>query len=86
MWFILASALTGAEPLFRMERPRLNTDLPQKALDLWRQGMALEEIADLLNTEGCRTATGAEFQATTVWRMISRVDPAESHNREVRER
>ena len=64
----------------------MNTDLPHKAVDLWRQGITLQEIADMLNSEGHRTATGAEYQATTVWRMISRVDPAASQNEDEGER
>ena len=33
------------------------------------------EIANLYNAEGHRTATGAEYKPTTVYRMVNRVDP-----------
>jgi len=35
----------------------------------------LQAIADLFNQEGHRTATGATFRPTTVFRMVNRVDP-----------
>lgn len=56
--------------------PARNTDLQERAADLRRRGKTLQEIADLFNDEGRRTATGAEYKATTVYRMVNRVDPA----------
>ena len=55
--------------------PARNTDLQDRAADLRRQGKALQEIADLFNAEGHRTATGAEYKTMTVYRMVNRVDP-----------
>ena len=55
--------------------PARNTDLQDRATELRRQGKTLQEIADLFNDEGWRTATGAEYKATTVYRMVNRVDP-----------
>jgi DNA invertase Pin-like site-specific DNA recombinase len=40
-----------------------------------KQGLTLQEIADALNGEGLRTPTGREFRATSIMRMIDRVDP-----------
>ncbi len=59
----------------RLGRPALNVELQERAADLRRKGLTLQEIADLLNREGHRTATGAVFRANTVYRMINRVDP-----------
>jgi hypothetical protein len=53
----------------------LNTDLQQRATDLRRQGLTLQEIADLFSGEGLLTATGTEYKPTTVYRMINRTDP-----------
>jgi len=53
----------------------LNVALQERATDLRRQGMGLQEIADLFNDEGHRTATGKEYKPTTIWRMVNRVDP-----------
>lgn len=60
----------------KLGRPALNTDLQQRATDLRRQGLTLQEIADLFNGEGLRTAKGTEYKPTTVYRMINRTDPA----------
>ena len=59
----------------KLGRPALNTDLQQRATDLRRQGFTLQEIADLFSAEGLLTAKGSEYQPTTVYRMINRVDP-----------
>jgi DNA invertase Pin-like site-specific DNA recombinase len=56
-------------------RPPLNVDLQERATDLRRRGASLQAIADAFNAEGRKTATGAEFKPTTVWRMINRIDP-----------
>lgn len=56
-------------------RPPLNADLQERATDLRRRGESLQAIADRFNAEGHRTATGAEFKPTTVWRMVNRMDP-----------
>lgn len=56
-------------------RPPLNVDLQERATDLRRRGDSLQAIADAFNAEGHKTATGAEFKPTTVWRMINRIDP-----------
>jgi DNA invertase Pin-like site-specific DNA recombinase len=56
-------------------RPPLNVDLQERATDLRRRGESLQAIADRFNAEGHRTATGAEFKPTTVWRMVNRMDP-----------
>ena len=37
--------------------------------------MTVQQIADLFNSEGHRTARGAEYKAMTVYRMVNRVDP-----------
>ena len=55
--------------------PARNTDLQERATDLRRRGESLQAIADRFNAEGHRTATGAEFKRTTVWRMVNRMDP-----------
>ena len=34
----------------------------------------MQAIADLFTEEGLTTATGAQFKATTVYRMVNRVD------------
>lgn len=60
----------------KLGRPARNTELQERATDLRRQGMTLQQIADLFNDEGHRTATGAEYKPTTVARMVNRVDPA----------
>lgn len=60
----------------KLGRPALNTDLQQRATELRRKGLTLQEIADLFSGEGLRTATGAEYKATTIYRMINRTDPA----------
>lgn len=51
-------------------------ELSERATELRRRGRTLQEIADLFNAEGHRTARGAEFAPVTVYRMINRVDPA----------
>jgi DNA invertase Pin-like site-specific DNA recombinase len=57
-------------------RPPENTGaLADRVACLRRRGTTLREIADLLNREGHRTARGAPFRTTTVYRMINRVDP-----------
>jgi DNA invertase Pin-like site-specific DNA recombinase len=61
----------------RLGRPAENTgDLAKRATQLRRQGKTWQEIADLFNAEGLRTARGKEFKTTTIARMIERVDPA----------
>jgi len=59
----------------KLGRPALNTELQERATTLRRGGMILQEIADTFNAEGHTTATGAQFKATTVYRMIGRQDP-----------
>ncbi len=59
----------------QLGRPPLNTELQERATESRRQGRTLQEIADLFNDEGHRTATGAEFKPTTIARMVNRVDP-----------
>jgi len=57
-------------------RPVENTELADRATDLRRRGLTLQEMADLFNAEGHRTARGTEYKPTTVYRMINRTDPA----------
>lgn len=60
----------------RLGRPAENVgDLAKRATKLRKQGKTWQEIADLFNAEGLRTARGAEFKTTTVARMIERTDP-----------
>ncbi|MCE5239798.1 recombinase family protein [bacterium] len=60
----------------RLGRPAENVgDLAKRATELRRQGNTWQEIADLFNAEGLRTARGAEFKTTTIARMIERTDP-----------
>ena len=68
----LAAARAGG---VRLGRPALNTELEARATELRRQGRTLQEIANLFNDEGHATATGAEYRATTVYRMVNRTDP-----------
>ena len=56
--------------------PAENLELQDRAADLRRRGLTLQEMADLFNAEGHRTARGTEYKPTTVYRMIQRVDPA----------
>lgn len=51
-----------------------NTDLQERATELRRQGLTLQEVADLFNAEGHHTARGSEYAPTTVYRMVNRVD------------
>ncbi|MBU0611784.1 MAG: recombinase family protein [Armatimonadetes bacterium] len=60
----------------RLGRPAENVgDLAKRATKLRKQGKTWQEIADLFNAEGLRTARGAEFRTTTIARMIDRTDP-----------
>ncbi|MEN6640950.1 MAG: recombinase family protein [Armatimonadia bacterium] len=60
----------------RLGRPAENVGyLARRATKLRRQGKTWQEIADLFNAEGLRTARGAEFRTTTISRMIDRTDP-----------
>ena len=54
----------------------MNHPLEGRVTQLRRRGKGLQEIADLLNREGHRTAQGKEYKPTTVWRMVNRTDPA----------
>jgi len=56
-------------------RPAENVALADRAADLRRRGLTLQEIADLFNGEALRTARGTEYRPTTVYRMIQRTDP-----------
>lgn len=56
-------------------RPAENVALADRAVQLRRQGMTLQAIADLFNAEGNRTARGAYYAAATVYTMIQRTDP-----------
>ena len=58
----------------QLGRPALNVKLQERATDLRREGNTLQAIADLFNEEGFTTATGAQYKATTVYRMVNRVD------------
>lgn len=53
-----------------------NTALEAAAVELRRQGLTLQAIADRFNAEGHTTARGADHTAMTVYRMIERADPA----------
>jgi len=55
--------------------PAENTGkLSERALELRRHGVALQDIANTFNAEGHRTARGSEFRPMTVYRMINRLD------------
>ena len=49
-------------------------ELQERAAELRRRGLTVQAIADLLNSEGHRTARGAAFRPMTVYRMVNRVD------------
>ena len=68
---LTAAAAKGVD----LGRPAENVDLQDRATELRRQGMTLQEIADLFNSEGHTTARGSEYKPMTVYRMINRVDP-----------
>ena len=53
-----------------------DSELAERAADLRRRGLTLQEVADLFNAEGHRTARGTEYRPTTVYRIINRTDPA----------
>lgn len=59
----------------KLGRPAENTELQERAVQLRRQGMTLQAIADQFNREGHRTARGALYKPTTVYYMIDRTDP-----------
>lgn len=60
----------------RLGRPPLNVALEEQAAKLRREGRTLQEIADMFNAAGHRTAQDREYKTMTVYRMINRVDPA----------
>lgn len=60
----------------RLGQPPRNVELQQRATELRREGRTLQQIADLFNAEGHRTAAGTVYRANTVFRMVNRTDPA----------
>ena len=60
----------------RLGHAPTNTDLQGRATRLRRKGKTLQWIADKFNSEGKLTAGGRPYMATTVWRMVNRVDPS----------
>jgi DNA invertase Pin-like site-specific DNA recombinase len=58
----------------KLGRPPLNVELQARATDLRRQGRTLQEIADLFNAEGHRTAAGTPYHVSSVYRMVNRED------------
>jgi DNA invertase Pin-like site-specific DNA recombinase len=60
----------------RLGRPAENRGaVAEVATQLRGQGLTLQEVADNLNARGYRTARGANFAPTTVFRMVNRMDP-----------
>ncbi len=57
-------------------QPENTGRLSQRATRLRREGWGLQQIADKFNSEGKRTARGAEFKAMTIYRMVNRIDPS----------
>lgn len=55
-------------------RPAENVELADRAVELRRQGLTLQAIADRFNAEGHLTARGAYYAAATVYTMIQRTD------------
>lgn len=60
----------------KLGRPAENVgEVAKRAVAMRRKGRTCQYIADRLNAQGYRTARGAEFKPTTVWRMVNRVSP-----------
>ena len=61
----------------KLGRPAENVgELAKRATTLRKRGKTWQEIADLFNREGHKTARGGKFFTTTVARMIERTDSA----------
>lgn len=58
----------------KLGAPRRNTELQDRATELRRRGLTLQDIADAFNAEGHRTPSGAMYAPTTVFRMVNHVD------------
>ena len=60
----------------RLGRPVVNpTEAGERAVQLRRQGLTIQQVTDTINAEGHRTAKGGEFAVSTVYETIRRLDP-----------